>query len=120
LATISAHHCTSINVENTDWQAILDLYDNLILLDDSPIVLLNRAIVIYKISGSKEGLKAINEIQQVAVLESYLPFYTTKAELQFKDGDIKLAIKTLELALKLRLSEVNKELLISRLNDYLK
>ncbi len=118
LGTISAHHCTAGTVENTNWQAILDLYDNLMILDFSPVVLLNRAVVIYKISGAQKGLEAVNEIG--GDLESYLPYYTVKAELQFQASDVNWAVETLGLALNLNLSKLNKSLVYSRLESYLK
>src|SRR5262249_32858603 len=48
-AAIACHHCTARSYAETDWPAILRLYDALIALHRSPVYLLNRAIVLAQI-----------------------------------------------------------------------
>lgn len=43
-AAISLTHCRALTFEDTDWQRIVELYDGLLTLVDSPIYVLNRAI----------------------------------------------------------------------------
>src|SRR5262245_18082811 len=50
-AAIAAVHATSRSVDDTNWEAIVDLYDRLSAIEPSPIVALNRAIAI----GQGEG-----------------------------------------------------------------
>ena len=45
-AAIAYHHCTAKSYAETDWPAILRLYDHLLAINRSPIYLLNRAIVV--------------------------------------------------------------------------
>src|SRR5215831_12336869 len=45
-AGIAACHCAAKDYESTDWGQILDLYDRLVEFDRSPVVELNRAIVV--------------------------------------------------------------------------
>ena len=49
LATISAHHCAATSDGTTDWENILSLYQNLTQIDNSPIVLLNKAVAVSKV-----------------------------------------------------------------------
>jgi RNA polymerase sigma factor (sigma-70 family) len=120
LATISAHHCTSKNFDSTDWESILALYNHLIELDKSPIVLLNRALVVYKTSNAKNGLAALDQIKDQSTLLTYLPYYTTKAELYFKNGETEKAKLLLIDALKLPMQEKIKSLINSKISEYSK
>ncbi len=118
LATISAHHCTATTYESTDWESILSLYDMLIEIDKSPIVQLNRVIVLSKVSDPKTALKQLNNIKNNSVFQSYLPYYTTRAELHFENNEVSLAIDLLNQALKLTKKEQHKTLINNRLHHY--
>src|SRR6266404_5642050 len=50
-AGISACHCTAVDYSPTNWPQILSLYDRLVLIDDSPIVALNRAVALASVDG---------------------------------------------------------------------
>jgi len=101
LATISAHHCTAKDYESTDWKGILGLYDNLIQIDSSPIVKLNRAVVLAMTSTPQKALKEIDEIDDQSFFKSYLPYYTVKAELLSQNKEYKKAVNLLNSALNL-------------------
>lgn len=58
LATISAHHCTAKSEETNNCSGILSLYDNLMEIEPSVVVFLNRAVAISKVYGAQ---KAIDE-----------------------------------------------------------
>ena len=120
LATISAHHCTAITYENTDWKGILSLYDTLTTLDKSPIVLLNRAVVISNILGADKALKEIDGIKGNTAFKTYLPYYTTKAELHFRNNENNKAIKLLQEALSLSLEGGYKSLINRKIKEYSK
>src|SRR4249919_3875593 len=59
-AAIVAEHSTAKSFAETNWQRILSMYDLLAKINSSPVVLLNRAIVIGKISGPKKAIEEIN------------------------------------------------------------
>jgi RNA polymerase sigma-70 factor (ECF subfamily) len=52
-AGIAACHCAAKDYESTDWSQILSLYDRLVESDASPVIALNRAIVIANIRGAR-------------------------------------------------------------------
>ncbi|MDO5979346.1 RNA polymerase sigma factor [Flavivirga spongiicola] len=118
LATISAHHCTALTYESTDWIGILSLYDMLIEIDKSPIILLNRAVVLSKTGSPKKALKQLTKIKDNPAFRSYIPYYTTKAELHFQNNAPKMAIKTLNELLKLPFDEKFKPLINNKLRKY--
>jgi RNA polymerase sigma-70 factor (ECF subfamily) len=70
-AGIAAVHCAAKEYASTDWPQILSLYDRLVEFDDSPVVALNRAIVVANIHGPKAGLDAIAAIRDLQTLNTY-------------------------------------------------
>jgi RNA polymerase sigma factor (sigma-70 family) len=68
-AGIAAVHSTALSSESTDWQRILHLYDQLLLLKPSPIIAMNRAVAVGRVHGPKEGLAALDAIRDQAALE---------------------------------------------------
>ena len=58
-AGIALHHCSARSYAETNWPAILRLYDALVQMHPSPIYLLNRAIVVAEIDGPEAGIRAL-------------------------------------------------------------
>jgi len=79
---IAACHCAAKDYASTDWRQILTLYNRLVEVDDSPVVALNRAIVIANVDGPKAGLDAVAAIQGREKLESYYLLYAVLGELE--------------------------------------
>ena len=73
-AGIALEHIRAERPEDTDWHAIVGLYDMLLLQRPSPIVALNRAIAIGGRDGPDAGLQAIHAVAGREELASY-PFY---------------------------------------------
>ncbi len=55
LAAINAVHTSARDVRDTDWSQVVALYDQLVRLDPSPIVALNRAIAVAELDGPRGG-----------------------------------------------------------------
>jgi len=115
LATISAVHCSAPDFESTNWQAILSLYDNLIRLDSSPVVLLNRAIALSKVDGAEKALHELEGIKNNSALNSYHLFYSTQAEFYIQLNQFSNAANSLEKAIELSSLKAEKELLMKKL-----
>lgn len=81
-AGIAACHCAAKDYASTDWRQILSLYDRLSEFDDSPVIALNRAIVIGNIHGPKAGLDAVAAIQYLEKLNSYYLLYAVMGEFE--------------------------------------
>jgi RNA polymerase sigma-70 factor (ECF subfamily) len=101
-AGIAACHGAARDYESTDWRQILGLYDQLLACDDSPVVALNRAIVIANLHGPSAGLAAVAAIPHREKLESYYLLYAVLGELTARLNDPRTAAvhfrKSLELA----------------------
>jgi RNA polymerase sigma-70 factor (ECF subfamily) len=66
-------------VRDTDWSQIVALYDQLVRLDPSPIVALNRAVAVAELDGPEVALAAVDRLE--APLAGYHAFHATRAEL---------------------------------------
>ncbi|MFL5788271.1 MAG: RNA polymerase sigma factor, partial [Flavisolibacter sp.] len=115
LATISAYHCIAHDFESTDWESILALYDNLLKLDSSTLVLLNRSVAIFHVFGPVEAINELLKIQENPSLKSYHLFYSTLAEFYLKSGKSKEAAECLEQAILYSPLKVEKEMLERKL-----
>ncbi|MCW2520542.1 MAG: putative polymerase subfamily sigma factor [Mycobacterium sp.] len=87
-AAIAALHADARTVEETDWVQIVEWYDELLALTDSPVVALNRAVAIGQADGARAGLLALAEVDRE------VPRYLAAAAfLHEQDGDLVTAAK---------------------------
>ncbi|MFF3144349.1 DUF6596 domain-containing protein, partial [Streptomyces sp. NPDC057927] len=85
-AAIAALHADARTAEETDWVQIVEWYDELARLTDSPVVRLNRAVAVGEADGPRAGLAAL------AALDDTLPRHTAVAAyLHERDGDLTTA-----------------------------
>lgn len=61
-AAIAALHDDAASADETDWTQILEWYDDLLRLTDSPIVALNRAVAVGEIDGPLAGLRIVESL----------------------------------------------------------
>ncbi|WP_432141949.1 RNA polymerase sigma factor [Streptomyces sp. bgisy084] len=81
-AAIAALHADAPTAEETDWVQIVEWYDELARLTDSPVVRLNRAVAVGEADGPRAGLAAL------AALNDSLPRHAAVAAyLHERDGD---------------------------------
>jgi RNA polymerase sigma-70 factor (ECF subfamily) len=79
LAAINAVHTSARDARDTDWSQVLALYDQLIRLDTSPIIALNRAIAIAELDGPEVALAIIDRLGNELV--GYHAYHATRADL---------------------------------------
>jgi RNA polymerase sigma-70 factor (ECF subfamily) len=79
LAAINAVHTSAREASDTDWWQVVALYDQLIRLDPSPIVALNRAIAVAELDGPEVALAAIDRLDDS--LASYHSYHAARADL---------------------------------------
>ncbi|MGW4486294.1 RNA polymerase sigma factor [Amycolatopsis sp. NPDC004368] len=81
-AAIAALHADAPAAEETDWVQIVEWYDELVRLTDSPVARLNRAVAVGEADGPRAGLAALAE------LDPTLPRHTAaSAYLHERNGD---------------------------------
>jgi RNA polymerase sigma-70 factor, ECF subfamily len=79
MAAISAVHTSARDVRDTDWSQVVELYDQLVRLDPSPVVALNRAIAVAEVDGPQVALAAIDPLARP--LAGYHLYHATRADL---------------------------------------
>ncbi|MFJ4863175.1 RNA polymerase sigma factor [Streptomyces sp. NPDC088748] len=81
-AAIAALHADAPSADRTDWVQIVEWYDELARLTDSPVVRLNRAVAVGEADGPRAGLAAL------AALDEAVPRHAAVAAyLHERDGD---------------------------------
>jgi RNA polymerase sigma-70 factor, ECF subfamily len=83
-AAIAAVHAHATRAADTDWAEIDRLYQILETVQPSPVVTLNRAVAVSKVSGPAEALQMIEPL--AAKLGSYFYFYGLKGALLMQLG----------------------------------
>ncbi|HEY1572084.1 MAG TPA: RNA polymerase sigma factor, partial [Pseudonocardiaceae bacterium] len=76
-AAVNAVHSAAPKAGDTDWPAILTLYDQLYTLQPNPVIALNRAVALAEVDGPAAGLAAIEDLD----LGAYHLFHATRADL---------------------------------------
>jgi RNA polymerase sigma-70 factor (ECF subfamily) len=79
LAAINAVHTSARDVRDTDWSQVVALYDQLVHLDPSPVVVLNRAIAVAELDGPEVALATVDRLDEA--LADYHAYHATRADL---------------------------------------
>jgi RNA polymerase sigma-70 factor (ECF subfamily) len=79
LAAINAVHTDARDLRDTDWSQLVALYDQLVRVDPSPVVTLNRAVAVAEIDGPEVALAAVDRLADE--LTDYRAFHATRADL---------------------------------------
>lgn len=79
LAAINAVHTSAPHVRDTDWSQVVALYDQLVRLDPSPVIALNRAIAVAELDGPEVALAIIDRLE--GKLAGYHAYHAARADL---------------------------------------
>jgi RNA polymerase sigma-70 factor (ECF subfamily) len=109
-AAINAVHSDAPTAERTDWSQIVALYDQLLALQPTPIVALNRAVAIAERDGAAAGLAAVDALD----LDGYHLFHATRADLLERLDRLDEAADAYERATDLTANEAEQRLLRTR------
>ncbi len=112
-AAIAACHAAAPSFEQTDWPRVVELYDELLESNPSPVVALNRAIAIAMVDGPARGIEEVEKIAEG--LPGYLPLSTTLGELSLRAGDRTRAAEHFSRALELPSTTAEKRFLLKKL-----
>ncbi len=85
-AAIAALHADAPSTAETDWVQIVEWYDELLRLTESPVVRLNRAVAVGEADGALAGLAALAEVEDSVPRRTAVTAY-----LHEKSGDLSLA-----------------------------
>ena len=125
-AAIAAVHDKSSSAASTDWRQITLFYDQLLRIQPSPVVELNRAVAIAMCEppdgGPEQGLRLIDELlsrdkKTRDELSNYHLAHSARADLCRRLGRIAEARASYEKALALAPQEPDRRFLASRIEE---
>lgn len=94
------------------WENILQLYNQLLILEYSPIIALNRTYALSKANGIDEAIK---EAEKLQLTQNHL-YHTLLGEL-YKDRDTSKALSYFSSALKLAKTQEDKQLIKRKIEE---
>jgi len=118
-AAIAALHASAPRFEDTDWAAILALYDVLLTRQASAVVAVNRAVAVHYVHGPGAGLEALERIDPVAaggLLDSAV-FHSARAEMLSELGRSAEAVAAFDAALRTATNGAQRRLVRRRRGD---
>jgi RNA polymerase sigma-70 factor (ECF subfamily) len=97
-AELAAVHALAGHADDTDWPAVVTLYDELLELTPSPVVALNRAIAVGMGDGPLAGLAALDAVADDVRLTGHYLVPAARGDLLARAGLLAEAVQALELA----------------------
>jgi RNA polymerase sigma-70 factor (ECF subfamily) len=121
-AAIAAVHAEAESVARTDWRQIVALYDQLVRIQPSPVVQLNRAVAIAMRDGPEAGLAHIDAVLEPSSgkqgeLANYYLAHSARADMYRRLGRTAEARLAYEKALALTQQEPERQFLARRLEE---
>ena len=116
-AAIAACHARARAADETDWQRIAELYQELATITGSPVVELNRAVAVSMDTGPAAGLEIVDRLVSHPALESYHLLFSVRGDLLARLGRQDEARTELERAASLTRNTRERELLMERVRS---
>jgi RNA polymerase sigma-70 factor, ECF subfamily len=116
-AAIAAVHAEAESTSATDWRQIVALYDQLLRIQPSPVVQLNRAVAIAMRDGPEAGLAQIDAVLQQGELANYYLAHSARADMYRRLGRTTEARASYEKALALTQQEPERQFLQERIRQ---
>jgi len=113
-AAIAATHARAGDAESIEWPWILQFYDQLLEINPSPVVALNRAVAVAKVRGPEEALAEVDHLEKRKLRDYYL-LLAVRGHLLLELGRTSEAAANFEAALKLPCSEPERRFLRRKL-----
>ena len=116
-AAIAAVHAEAESTAATDWRQIVAIYDQLVRIQPSPVVQLNRAVAIAMRDGPEAGLTHIDAVLEHGELANYYLAHSARADMYRRLGRTAEARSSYEKALALTQQEPERQFLQERIRQ---
>jgi len=116
-AAIAAVHAEAESAATTDWRQIVALYNQLVRIQPSPVVHLNRAVAIAMRDGPEAGLAHIEAVLEHGGLANYYLAHSARADMYRRLGRTADAKSSYEKALALTQQEPERQFLQERIRQ---
>jgi RNA polymerase sigma-70 factor, ECF subfamily len=111
-AELAACHATAASFLSTDWAAIVALYDELLQLQDTPVVALNRAVAVAMATGPDAALPALDELVCDPALAGSHRVWAVRADVNRRAGHTAAAVADYDRALDLARNDAERQYLV--------
>jgi len=98
-AALQSAHVYRRRTGQNNWAEVVQFYDALSALTDSPVVAINRALAIAELHGAEAAAEAMKDIATDDRLTEYQPYWAARAELLSKTGAYDEARQAYEMAI---------------------
>ena len=112
LAAINAVHTDAATAADTKWDQVLALYDRVLVVTPTPVVVLNRAVALAEVEGPEVALAVVDPLADA--LDGYHPFHATRADLLRRLGRSEEAGRAYDRAVELAGNPAERALLTRR------
>jgi RNA polymerase sigma-70 factor (ECF subfamily) len=116
-AAIAAVHAQAESTAATDWRQIVAIYNQLVRIQPSPVVHLNRAVAIAMRDGPEAGLAHIDAVLAQGELANYYLAHAARADMCRRLGRSAEARSSYEKALSLTHQEPERQFLQERIRQ---
>lgn len=116
-AEIASLHALSPNYDATDWPRMLEAYDKLLERRFSPIVALNRAVVVGELNGPQAALDELSSLAEHYLMTSFNLYHSTRAYFMARLGRIDQSIESYRRALKLTRNEALRRFFSNKIEN---
>jgi RNA polymerase sigma-70 factor, ECF subfamily len=116
-AAIAAVHAEAESVAATDWGEIVALYDQLLRIQPSSVVELNRAVAIAMRDGPEAGLAHMDAVLEHGELANYYLAHSARADMYRRLGRTAEARSSYEKALALTQQQPERQFLQDRIRQ---
>src|SRR5580700_4547457 len=113
-AAIAVTHARAADSQSRDWPTILELYDQLLAMNGSPVVALNRAVAVAKVRGAAEALAEIEPLADDPKLRGYYLLLAVRGHLLQELGRPAEAADCFRAALECPCSEPERRFLVAQ------
>ena len=108
-AAINAVHADAAAVSVTDWNQILQLYDQLLAIAPGPVVALNRAVAVAEVAGPQAALTLVDGL--APALDGYYLMHAIRADLLRRLGQDNKAALAYDAAIARTANSAERDLL---------
>ena len=116
-AAIAAVHAEAPSYDKTDWPQLLELYDRLLIAWPSPVVALNRAVVVSMVCGPEAALDDVADLERDGRLAGYRYLPAAKADMLRRLGRAGEALLAYQEALDLADNAAERAFLAGRVAE---
>jgi len=115
-AALQSAHVHRRRTGEANWPEVVQLYDALSALIDSPVIAINRALALAELESPSAALDAIKRLEGDARLTEYQPYWAARAELLARTGAPDEARQAYEIAIGLERDPAVRRFLQDRLS----